>query len=228
MICSHKPAPPMIFPISHDGKYIFPSPRCKTFEHSKSNEGANLVRYPFKVHPEFNHFSLSPLQPSRPWLQTLLTRITVLTGLSAPAEKSLFSTEDPEQSYSNLSQIISLLYSKAFSCSPFPLNLNQKVLQLSTALYHLALVPLWPHFPFLLLSLLPFPPQWPPCYSSSTPGTLPPGSCRSPLPGMFYPQINTRHPPLVPSSFYPNVTFSVRPTLTNPFKFATRAPRWRS
>ena len=160
----------MILPISQDGNYIFPSPRCKTCEtslsllsYSMTNEWANLARTTFKIPLKCNFF-LPPMQPSRAQPQTSLVWIIIPTGLSVPASApySLISTKYLEWSYQNTSHFTSLLQSTG--CSPIPPNWNQKLLQSPAGPILIGLFTSLVPFPVSSLSLTPLQAPWPPCY----------------------------------------------------------------
>lgn len=222
----------MILPISQDGKYIFPSPRCKTCEtslsllsHSMSNKWANLARTTFKI-PHKCNFFLPPMQPSWAQPQTSLVCIIIPTGPSVPASApcSLISTKYPEWSYQNMSHFTSLLQSTG--CSPIPPNWIRSSYSCLQALSCLAFLPLWPHFLFL------------PSHSlhSRHRGlpAIPQHTRHAPTWHLRVPSAQTvllpckYMAPLLTSSVYSKTTFPSRPTQISPYKLATLAPCWRS
>lgn len=151
-----------------------------------SNEWANLARTTSKISVKCNFFLL-PVQP--PWAQNshkhLFVWVITPTGLSVPASApySLNSTKYSEWPYQNISHFTSVLQSTG--CSPIPPNWNQKLLQLPTGPILFGLFTSPAPFPVSSSYLLHSRQHGLPAITQ-LPGTLPPGICMFPMPGLFY------------------------------------------
>lgn len=177
--CSYKHAPPMFsHMMAHMSFHLLGASLVKLswlLSQTISNQWANLVSSTFKIHPKFNHFLL----PSWPQPQTSLIWVIFLAGPFCPylCPTLSFLNRISRVVILKISQIISLLYSNVFDCSPFPPNLNQKLLQFptwpSTIWSYYLLVP-FSVSPLLMHSLQT---QWLPCCFSNTSDMFPSGIC---------------------------------------------------